>query len=99
MVLPHPAGSGKTLAYLLPVMSLAIQRAEEEWAHTTRKTAGSAGTVQAVVVAPSRELAMQILRVAQGLLPESAKRAVQQCIGAAAAGQTVPVASMRTIVG
>ncbi|GAB4818516.1 hypothetical protein N2152v2_005562 [Parachlorella kessleri] len=76
-------GSGKTLAYLLPVMSLAIQRAEAEWAGVTRKTAGSAGTVQAVVVAPSRELAMQILRVAQGLLPESAKRAVQQCIGGA----------------
>lgn len=41
-------GSGKTLAYLLPVMSLAVQRAEEEWAHVTRKTAGSAGTLQAV---------------------------------------------------
>ena len=37
-------------------------------------------------MAPSRELAMQILRVAQSLLPESAKRAVQQAIGAGARG-------------
>lgn len=38
---------------------------------------------QAVVVAPSRELAMQIVRVAQGLLPAGARGAVQQCIGGA----------------
>lgn len=76
-------GSGKTLAYLLPVMSLAVQRAEAEWAAVTRKTSGQAGTVQAVVVAPSRELAMQIVRVAQALLPPSAHKAVQQCIGGA----------------
>jgi superfamily II DNA/RNA helicase len=76
-------GSGKTLAYLLPVLSLAVQRAEAEWAAVTRRTVSQAGAVQAVVVAPSRELAMQIMRVAQSLLPETAKRAVQQCIGGA----------------
>lgn len=32
---------------------------------------------------PSRELGMQIVRVAQSLLPEDAKGAVQQCIGGA----------------
>lgn len=64
-------------------MSLAVQRAEAEWAAVSRKTAGQAGTVQAVVVAPSRELAMQIVRVAQALLPPSAHKAVQQCIGGA----------------
>ena len=41
------------------------------------------GSVQAVVVAPSRELAMQIVRVAQSLLPPGARGAVQQCIGGA----------------
>jgi superfamily II DNA/RNA helicase len=76
-------GSGKTLAYLLPVLTLAIQKAEEEWANVTRKTAASTGTVQAVIVVPSRELAMQIVRVAQSLLPADARKAVQQCIGGA----------------
>ncbi|KAL4444214.1 hypothetical protein ABPG75_011951 [Micractinium tetrahymenae] len=76
-------GSGKTLAYLLPALTLAVERAEAEWASVTRKTAGQAGTVQVIVVAPSRELAMQIVRVAQSLLPESARRGVQQAIGGA----------------
>lgn len=76
-------GSGKTLAYLLPVLSLAIARNKAEWEGVTRRTRGQAGTVQAVVVAPSRELAMQIVRVAQSLLPDSARRAVQQAIGGA----------------
>lgn len=76
-------GSGKTLAFLLPALTLAVERAEQEWASVTRKTAGQAGTVQVVVVAPSRELAMQIVRVAQSLLPENARRGVQQAIGGA----------------
>jgi superfamily II DNA/RNA helicase len=38
---------------------------------------------QALVVAPSQELAMQIVRVAQALLPAEAKQQVQQCIGGA----------------
>jgi superfamily II DNA/RNA helicase len=76
-------GSGKTLAFLLPALTMAVERAEREWATATRKTAGQAGSVQVVVVAPSRELAMQIMRVAQGLLPETARRGVQQAIGGA----------------
>ena len=39
--------------------------------------------MQAIIVVPSRELAMQIVRVAQSLLPEDARGAVQQCIGGA----------------
>lgn len=76
-------GSGKTLAFLLPVLSMAVQRSEEEWAAVTRKNKGEVGAVQAIIITPSRELAMQIVRVAQSLLPESARRAVQQCIGGA----------------
>lgn len=43
-------GSGKTLSYLLPVMSLAVTRAEQEWAQVTRKTAANAGAVQVCTV-------------------------------------------------
>ncbi len=35
------------------------------------------------MVVPSRELGMQIVRVAQSLLPEASRAAVQQCIGGA----------------
>lgn len=38
---------------------------------------------QALVVAPSQELAMQIVRVAKGLLPPDLRYAVQQVIGGA----------------
>jgi len=40
-------------------------------------------SLQALVVVPSRELGMQIVRVAQSLLPEASRAAVQQCIGGA----------------
>jgi superfamily II DNA/RNA helicase len=76
-------GSGKTLAYVLPALTLAIQRSEEEWRKVTRKTRGDAGKVHCVIVAPSRELAMQIVRVAQAALPPQAKQSVQQLIGGA----------------
>ncbi|KAK9813006.1 hypothetical protein WJX72_007336 [[Myrmecia] bisecta] len=81
-------GSGKTLAYLLPVLSRAIQLAEAEFeALFKAKRVHEAGQVQAIVVVPSRELAMQIVRVAQGLLPPEAKGTVQQCIGGANPGR------------
>ena len=85
----------QTLAYLLPTLSLAIARAEAEVEAAAAAAAAlsrrqkrsgavpSVGSVQAIVVAPSRELAMQIVRVAQSLLPPGARGAVQQCIGGA----------------
>eukprot|EP00891_Asterochloris_glomerata_P001586 jgi/Astpho2/1586/e_gw1.00028.12.1_t len=77
-------GSGKTLAYLLPTLSRAIQYAEAEFEALQKEgQAYKAGALQALVVAPSRELAMQIVRVAQELLPPPAKNTVQQCIGGA----------------
>ncbi|KAA6423564.1 MAG: ATP-dependent RNA helicase [Trebouxia sp. A1-2] len=77
-------GSGKTLAYLLPVLSKAIQNAEKEFVALQQQgKAHEAGTLQALVVVPSRELAMQIVRVAQGLLPHDARATIQQCIGGA----------------
>ena len=74
----------QTLAYLLPTLSRAIQYAEAEFEALQKEgQAYKAGALQALVVAPSRELAMQIVRVAQELLPPAAKSTVQQCIGGA----------------
>jgi len=71
-------GSGKTLAYLLPAITLALKRAE-----TVARTTGGEVPVQVVVAAPNQELAMQIVRVAQSVLPDAARKMVQQCIGGA----------------
>ncbi|CAM6119692.1 unnamed protein product [Calypogeia fissa] len=49
-------GSGKTLAYLLPILSKLIPRS----------------SVQAIVVVPTRELGMQVARVARSLMGKSA---------------------------
>lgn len=74
----------QTLAYLLPVLTKAIQNAEKEFLGLQQQgKAHEAGTLQALVVVPSRELAIQIVRVAQGLLPHEARATIQQCIGGA----------------
>jgi superfamily II DNA/RNA helicase len=74
----------QTLAYMLPILSLAIQRGELELRQAaSEKRQHTAGTLQAIVVAPSRELAMQIVRVGQSLLPPEARGCVQQAIGGA----------------
>lgn len=52
VVLLSPTGSGKTIAYLLPLL---------------KNIKASTGRVQAVVIAPSRELAVQISKVAQAI--------------------------------
>ncbi|MGM9833305.1 MAG: DEAD/DEAH box helicase [Candidatus Limisoma sp.] len=52
IVLLSPTGSGKTIAYLLPLL---------------KSIKASTGRVQAVVIAPSRELAVQISKVAQAI--------------------------------
>lgn len=75
---------------MLPALTLALRRAEA--AYKRRKAAADSRakgseadlwTVQALVVAPSQELAMQICRVAQSLLPKDSRSAVQQAIGGA----------------
>jgi superfamily II DNA/RNA helicase len=81
----------QTLAYLLPAMTLALRRAEATYRRQQAAAAAGAYTlaeqdqysVQVLVVAPSQELAMQICRVASGLLPPEGRSAVQQAIGGA----------------
>ncbi|RCW42699.1 DEAD/DEAH box helicase [Paenibacillus prosopidis] len=61
-------GTGKTLAYLLPLL---------------QKLNSSSNAVQAVILAPTQELAMQIVRVAE-IYGEPLNIRVQQLIGGAA---------------
>ncbi|GAQ79325.1 P-loop containing nucleoside triphosphate hydrolases superfamily protein [Klebsormidium nitens] len=71
-------GSGKTLAYLLPILSLIGPISHSRWVEK-RGTRG----VEAMVVSPSRELAMQIVRQLELLLGDEYKGLVQQLIGGA----------------
>jgi len=75
-------GSGKTLAYMLPAVQLAISQAEKLLLNAKPEDRARLGPT-CVVVAPSRELAMQIVNVARQILPAEAKQAVQQLIGGA----------------
>ena len=75
IVLHAHTGSGKTLAFLLPVVELMLRRREQ------RAAAGGAGP-SCLILAPSRELAIQIFKVAEGILEGSTVRAAQAIGGA-----------------
>ena len=68
------------VAYLLPVLTNCF--ADDPDALRTGKRSGS-DAVLCLVVAPSQELAMQIVRNAEALLGPAAKHLVAQCIGGA----------------
>ena len=75
-------GSGKTLAFLLPILSrigpLASPRADEQGGASASK--GAYKGVQALIVAPSRELAMQIVREAEKILGPDMKVSRKKCL-------------------
>ncbi|XP_057764178.1 DEAD-box ATP-dependent RNA helicase 47A [Salvia miltiorrhiza] len=76
VVIQSYTGSGKTLAYVLPILSeVGPFKGDDE----RRSKMG----VQAVVLAPSRELGMQIVREVEKLLGPEDKRLVQQLVGGA----------------
>lgn len=83
VIIQSYTGSGKTLAYLLPILSnvgpLRNRRSEgnSDGEHG-RKTG-----IEAVIVAPSRELGMQIVREFEKILGLANKKAVQQLVGGA----------------
>lgn len=59
LIFTHPLGSGKTLAYLLPI----VQTLNSFEARVTRQDG-----IMAVVLSPTRELAVQIMDVLQNVL-------------------------------
>eukprot|EP00250_Pteridium_aquilinum_P021777 c25220_g2_i1 orf=550-2379(-) len=75
-------GSGKTLAYLLPILSRIGPLKSPPTGDVEEPRASKRG-IEAVVVAPSRELAMQIVREAERILGSEHKKAVQQLVGGA----------------
>lgn len=79
-VIQSYTGSGKTLAYLLPILS-EVGPLKKQTANG--KDPGGKKEVEAVIVAPSRELGMQIVREFEKLLGPTDKRMVQQLVGGA----------------
>jgi Superfamily II DNA and RNA helicases len=72
-------GSGKTLAYLLPML---------------QQLKASSGAIQAIILAPTQELAMQIVRVAESYAEPLGLR-VQQLIGGAAMKRQIEKLKLR----
>lgn len=79
VVIQSYTGSGKTLAYLLPILSEVGPLKNHL---TDREKASKKAEIEAVIVAPSRELGMQIVREFEKLLGPD-KRFVQQLVGGA----------------
>ena len=76
VALQSHTGSGKTMAYLLPVIARVVE--EENLPASERSS-----EVRCLVVVPSQELAMQIVRQVERVLGEFGKSITQQCIGGA----------------
>lgn len=80
-VIQSYTGSGKTLAYVLPILS-EVGPLKNNYSSADKET-GKKTEIEAVIVAPSRELAMQIVREVEKLLGPENKRVVQQLVGGA----------------
>ncbi|KAA8521161.1 hypothetical protein F0562_011834 [Nyssa sinensis] len=80
VVIQSYAGSGKTLAYLLPILSEVgpLKKKASSGEESVKKM-----EIEAVIVAPSRELGMQIVREFEKLLGPVDKKLVQQLVGGA----------------
>ncbi|XP_076887300.1 DEAD-box ATP-dependent RNA helicase 47, mitochondrial-like [Bidens hawaiensis] len=79
VVIQSYTGSGKTLAYVLPILS----EVGPLTGSPVNKESGKKTDVEAVIIAPSRELGMQIVREIEKLLGPENKRFVQQLVGGA----------------
>ncbi|KAG0472143.1 hypothetical protein HPP92_016689 [Vanilla planifolia] len=81
VVIQSYTGSGKTLAYLLPILSMVGPLKESNGLEENQSNQKS--SIEAVIVAPSRELGMQIVREIERMLGPAYKRLVQQLVGGA----------------
>lgn len=79
VVVQSYTGSGKTLAYLLPILSQVGPLKKPTEGDQSQQKPG----VEAVIIAPSRELGMQIVREIEKLLGPADKKVVQQLVGGA----------------
>ncbi|XP_071707898.1 DEAD-box ATP-dependent RNA helicase 47, mitochondrial [Rutidosis leptorrhynchoides] len=79
-VIQSYTGSGKTLAYVLPILS---EVGPLKDSLVDNKEAKKKTDIEAVIIAPSRELGMQIVREIEKLLGPDNKRFVQQLVGGA----------------
>lgn len=83
VIIQSYTGSGKTLAYLLPILSNVGPLRNKTFESKSVGEAGKKMGIEAVVVAPSRELGMQIVREFEKILGLANKKAVQQLVGGA----------------
>ncbi|KAG9441977.1 hypothetical protein H6P81_017831 [Aristolochia fimbriata] len=79
VVIQSYTGSGKTLAYLLPILTEVGPMKKLSAGEDSDEKTG----IEAVVIAPSRELGMQIVREVEKLFGPENKRLVQQLVGGA----------------
>ncbi|XP_027341119.1 DEAD-box ATP-dependent RNA helicase 47, mitochondrial [Abrus precatorius] len=84
VIIQSYTGSGKTLAYLLPILSVVgplrdkIPEGNGDGGESGKKLG-----IEAVIVAPSRELGMQIVREFEKVLGMDNRKVVQQLVGGA----------------
>ncbi|XP_057457126.1 DEAD-box ATP-dependent RNA helicase 47, mitochondrial-like [Lotus japonicus] len=84
VIIQSYTGSGKTLAYLLPILSaIGPLRNKVPQGSGEGGDSGKKLGIQALIVAPSRELGMQIVREFEKILGMDNKKAVQQLVGGA----------------
>lgn len=74
-VITAPTGTGKTLAYAIPLAARVLEL------HATGKTLGSSRQCRAVVVVPTRELARQVQSVLDALLAPPQRKAKKGAVG------------------
>lgn len=81
VVIQSYTGSGKTLAYVLPILSEIGPF--KNTASSYNNEPGKKKDIEAVIVAPSRELGMQIVREVEKILGPENRKVVQQLVGGA----------------